>query len=237
MGSIQAAFKKWYFNHRRSFAYEIYRQGTSLSKYVWDIYIYIYIYKYIYIYIYIIKGQPGFPWLSLSLSLSLCICPYYPSLQAGLPNYILFLHSADVNIFLLVANTGASMCCKSIEEHYLWVRPCFANNAPYVLFVLFAWFLRWEVSGCTTVVLWGVASRIDSKQAFSPYGLLVSIWCIHTVVIILLQFGKKSCFILLDSPDFHMIDNLSIAVHAFARGMLISISVDEMLLTRYVDVN
>ena len=38
------------------------------------------------------------------------------------------------------------------------------------------------------------------------------------------------CFILLDRSDFHMTENLSIAVHAFASHVLISFSVDEMLL-------
>ena len=33
-----------------------------------------------------------------------------------------------------------------------------------LLFILFGCFLRWEVSGYTAAVLWGVASRIYSKQ-------------------------------------------------------------------------
>ena len=36
--------------------------------------------------------------------------------------------------------------------------------------------------------------------------------------------------------DFHMFNNLSIAVHAFASCTLISFSVDEMLLPRYVNL-
>ena len=35
--------------------------------------------------------------------------------------------------------------------------------------------------------------------------------------------------------DFRMIDNLSIAVHAFSVRMLTSLSVDELLLPRYVN--
>ena len=42
--------------------------------------------------------------------------------------------------------------------------PCVSNSAPYVLFILIGWFVRSEVSGCIAVVLWGVASRICSKQ-------------------------------------------------------------------------
>ena len=44
---------------------------------------------------------------------------------------------------------------------------------------------------------------------------------------------KKLRFILSDRSDFHMINNLSIAVHTFARHILMS--VDEMLLPRYVN--
>ena len=46
---------------------------------------------------------------------------------------------------------------------------------------------------------------------------------------------KKLSFISSDRLDFHMIVSLSIAVHAFARRILMSLSVDEALLPRYVD--
>ena len=46
---------------------------------------------------------------------------------------------------------------------------------------------------------------------------------------------KKLQFILLNRLNFYMIDNLSIVINAFARGILISFSVDEMLLPRYVN--
>ena len=48
---------------------------------------------------------------------------------------------------------------------------------------------------------------------------------------------KKLCFILLDRLDLHMIDNLPIAVHTFARRMLMSFLVDEILLLRYVNLS
>ena len=44
---------------------------------------------------------------------------------------------------------------------------------------------------------------------------------------------KKSCFILSDSSNFQMIDNLSIIFHTFTRCMLTSLSVEEILLLRY----
>ena len=44
---------------------------------------------------------------------------------------------------------------------------------------------------------------------------------------------KKSCFILPDRSDFYMINNLSIAIHRFARCVMTSLSVDEILLPMY----
>ena len=46
---------------------------------------------------------------------------------------------------------------------------------------------------------------------------------------------KKSRFILLDRSEFHIIDNISIADHAFARRISIALSIDEILLPRYVN--
>ena len=43
---------------------------------------------------------------------------------------------------------------------------------------------------------------------------------------------KKLRFILSVMSDFHMTDSLSIAIHAFASPILISVSVDETLLPR-----
>ena len=45
---------------------------------------------------------------------------------------------------------------------------------------------------------------------------------------------KKLGFILSDRSDFHMINNLSIAIHAFAMHILMSFSVGETRLPRYV---
>ena len=44
---------------------------------------------------------------------------------------------------------------------------------------------------------------------------------------------KKLCFILSERSEFHMIDTLLIADHAFASCILISFSVDEMLQQLY----
>ena len=46
---------------------------------------------------------------------------------------------------------------------------------------------------------------------------------------------KNSYFIFSEKSDFHMIDNLSIALQDFALCMLTSFSVDEILLPRYMN--
>ena len=46
---------------------------------------------------------------------------------------------------------------------------------------------------------------------------------------------KKSRFMLSVISDFHMTDNLSIAVHAFSMPMLTSLSAEEILLPMYVN--
>ena len=48
---------------------------------------------------------------------------------------------------------------------------------------------------------------------------------------------KKLRFILSVRSDFHMIDSLSIAVHAFVSRMSMSFSVDETLLPKLVNLS
>ena len=92
------------------------------------------------------------------------------------------------------------------------------------------------VNGYTAAAFWGAAFRICSKQS----SILVSFppsfffrWCIHTVVVIQPQFGRN-LIVFHQRLDFH-IDNLSIAIHAFLMCSLTSLSVDEILLPRYVN--
>ena len=48
---------------------------------------------------------------------------------------------------------------------------------------------------------------------------------------------KKSFIILSDISNFHMIDNHSIAIHTFPSCILTSLSVDEILLLKYVNLS
>ena len=78
-----------------------------------------------------------------------------------------------------------------------------------------------------------VHTLYSSHWDFSTSVSLASRRCIHTIVLT----QKKSRFLLsrrlLIRSVFHMIDNLSIAVHTFARLILTSLSVDEILLSMY----
>ena len=72
--------------------------------------------------------------------------------------------------------------------------------------------------------------------SFFVYILLVFMWCIHTAVLTTAGW-KKFRFILSGRSDFHIIDSLSIAVHTFVRRILISLSVNETLLPRYMNLS
>ena len=122
----------------------------------------------------------------------------------------------------------------SIGVHRLWDRPYFSSSVSHVLFVKFGWFSRWVVGGRTAAVLWDLFSIARSillqlPSSFFSICFLASMWCIRTVVLTRLLLGNKLPFILSVRSDFHMTDNLSIAIHAFASHVLMSFSVDETL--------
>ena len=108
-------------------------------------------------------------------------------------------------------------------------------------FVDIGWIVRMEVSDSIAAVLWSAASRIYSKQhvAFScSFHLAFSQCGIHVVHLYnstnSARVCKELCFILAKKPDFHRINNLSIVVHTFARHMLTLLSVNEIVLPRYM---
>ena len=77
------------------------------------------------------------------------------------------------------------------------------------------------------------ASLGNSYQAFSSSTLLKSRWCNHTIVLSQLQLGRIPD-LFYQRLDFHIVDNLLIAVDAFPVHVLTSLSVDEILLPRYM---
>ena len=134
--------------------------------------------------------EKDFASLNMIIHDTLSIHPYYPSLPAGLPNYTLCPHRANVNKFLLVGQHWHVHELGSTEERHSWVGLCFSGSVPHVLFVLHGWFLRWEVSGCTVVL------------CVVPI-LLAFMLCTHTEVLIQPQLGRNPLL-------FHRIDQISI---------------------------
>ena len=202
----------------------------------------IYIYIYIYIYSIFIKSHwlHRFPWLSLAIH------PYHLLLPAGLPDNILCPYRAVVSKFWLVIQHWHIHVKGFIGESYLWVHPFFSSSVLHMLFVLFGWFLdigdRWPYNCCFMRCcfqdLFNIAHGILVQFLSSFFSIrFVSIHVVHPYSRIdTTTAWKKFRFILSDRSDFHMINSLSIAVHAFARHALMALSVDETLLLRYMNL-
>ena len=89
----------------------------------------------------------------------------------------------------------------------------FFCNVSHVLFLLFGWFVRWEANGRTEAIFGGVASWICSRQhvallcsshlGFSFWVLLLSMWCIHIVVVDKAIAWKKPCFLRIVTWSFN----------------------------------
>ena len=96
--------------------------------------------------------------------------------------------------------------CPACLVHLIWIVLQIGGRWPYSCCFV----------GCCFQDLFIIAFLCSFRLAFSLYVLSVSMWCIYRVVLMQLLLGRK-CFILLDSLDFYMMDNLSIVVHVFAR--------------------
>ena len=98
--------------------------------------------------------------LSLSLFLSFATRSYWPLLQAGHPNWIRYPKWAVVYPYC----RSTLHVPEAIREHRLWVL-YFLRSAQLTLFILLKWFMRWEVSGCTTATssLWWYVRNENNK--------------------------------------------------------------------------
>ena len=98
---------------------------------------------------------------------------------------------------------------------------------------------KWPYSccfvGCCFLDFFKTARRIlvSSTSIFFPSVSLTSKWCIYTVVPTRSQLGRNH--ILTERHNFRMINSLSIAHITFLMLIITSISVDEILLPRYVN--
>ena len=176
-----------------------------------------------------------FPWLSCAIHLN------YPSFPKGLLDYIWCPYRV-VDKFLLVHQHLHVRVKGSIGECHLWVPLYFSSSVPNVLFVLVlemggTWPYRCCFVGCCFQDLFNIACSVLVQFPSSIFSIcLVSVHVVHPYSsIYCTPAWKKLRFILTDKSHFHIIDKLSIAVHAFASHILMSFSVDEMLLLRYED--
>ena len=101
---------------------------------------------------------------------------------------------------------------------------------------------KWQYScyfvGCCFQDLFNMAPNLFAQLPTSFFSIrFVSIDVVHPCSSVdTTAAWKKSRFILSDNSDFHTIDSLSIAVNALSRCILISLSGDETLLLRYVNL-
>ena len=113
--------------------------------------------------------------------------------------------------------------------------PACLLRLAWIVFVMGGrWPYSWCLVGCCRQDLFNIACSILvwlQSSFFSSY--LVSVQVVHPYSSIdTTAAWKKLRFILSVRSDFHMIESLSIAVHAFVSRVSMSFSVDETLLPR-----
>ena len=105
------------------------------------------------------------------------------------------------------------------------------------MFILSGWFVRWEAA-----VLWGTASRICSNSTQYPCLTLIKHFSMSASLKVVQLYNsidmatasKNSYFISSERLNFFKVDNLWIVIYAFSMHMLISLSIDEISLPRYM---
>ena len=108
-------------------------------------------------------------------------------------------------------------------------------NLTWIVFVMGGrWLYRWCLVGCCRQDLFKIARNILVYLPSSFFSsCFVSVQVVHPYSSIYMTAAWKNLrFILSVRSDFHMIDSLSIAVHAFVSRQSVSFSVDETLLPR-----
>ena len=114
----------------------------------------------------------------------------------------------------------------------------FSTCLVHLISMIFEMGGRWPYSycfvGCCVQDLFNTARSILMQLLSSFFSIqLVSIQVVHPYSTMDMATASKILpFILADMSDFHRINNLWIAVHAFTSQVLVSFSVDEMLLPR-----
>ena len=131
--------------------------ALSLSLSLSLLYIYIYIYNHYHHYYPSRTASMDF---SNSLSLSLSISPSRPSLPAGLPTYIQRGCGKCLDGWPTLARLCVGIYQKTSQYGALPLKQCSACK-----FVLLGFFLRWEISGRTAVIVsYNIGFRICFKS-------------------------------------------------------------------------
>ena len=140
-----------------------------------------------------------------------------------------------------MANTCTSMWrspSENVAYEFVLTSPAASHMFCPSYLVDFDMWGRWLYSccfvGCCFQNLFNIACSIFVQFPSNFFSIcLFSVHVVHPYSCRdITTAWKKLHFILSDKFDFHMIDNLSIAVCAFTRYILMSFSVDEMLLPR-----
>ena len=132
----------------------------------------------------------------------------------------------------------------SIGKCHLWVCPYFFSSVPHLvclILMILEMGGKWPYSCCFMRCwfqdLFNIAHNILVLYSFFSI-CLVNIYVVHPYSRVYTTAAwKKLHFISPEKFNFHMIDNLSIIVHAFACQILMSFSVDETLLPRYMNLS
>ena len=180
------------------------------------------------------RHQQGYPRPFLAIPL------YCPSLPASLQGYILYRHRASRPAFAcpfegvhksmsLMSSSLLLPQCPARLVRLTWIIVVIVGTWPYssCFFV-----------GCRLQDLFNIAQSILMylpSNLFSTHFVSVQIGHPYSSTVTAAAW-KKLRFILSVRSDFHMTDSLSIAVYAFASREWMSLSVDETLLPRWVNL-
>ena len=92
--------------------------------------------------------------------------------------------------------------------------------------------------GCCFHDLFNIAHCILVQFPSSFFSIrLVSVHVLHPYSRIDTTTARKKLHFILSDSDFYMINNQSIAVYAYSNHILMSFSVDEMLLLKYINLS
>ena len=145
--------------------------------------------------------------------------------------YVQAGHPAFAQPYVGVHGSTSLMSSSLLLQQY----PACLLHLTLIVFMMGGrWLYSWCLVGCCRQDLFNIAHNILvllSSSFFSSH--FVSIQVVHPYSSINTTAAwKKLCSILSVRFDFHMIDSLSIAVHAFISRMSMSFLVDETLLPK-----